>query len=239
MNRHKVPEISRDLSKRIKLVRRDVSNLLFHFTRTPEENNIKVIIGNGILHMSASAHSILTKILYEGKLKGASKWTNGENCICFTEAPIVELNSIFSLVEIASSQEQRPRYEPYGIAVSKKWLFSKGCRPVIYDHPEIFDSLPQGLKYRFVPYNPEEGIDFTWEREWRIKTDFLQLDHKHTLVVVPTANEAFDFVYQFANIEPNTVNVDYSGPVVEDFCHDPRWLAVSLDLFGFDYYPNR
>ena len=181
--------------------------------------------------MPASAGALLTKILHEGKLLGTSGWTYGEPCVCFTEAPIQEFNSVFSLVEIASSKNQRPRYEPYGIAVPKDFLFSRGGRPVIYDHPSAFDDFPTSQRYRFVPHDPKQGIDFTWEREWRIRAEEVVLDPKQTLVVVPTSDEAFDVVYQFANVE---ADYDIDGSVMGAY-HDPKWLAVSLDLFGLKF----
>ena len=230
MNEHKTPDLPNELLKRITLVRRDLGNLLFHFTRKPAEQFIKIEFGQGhTMSMPGSASSVLRKILYEGGLKGTSSWSYGQSCVCFTEAPIQEFNSIFSLVEIAASEKERPRYEPYGIGVSKKWLFSQGGRPVIYDHPNAVDSIPKDKKYRFVPYDPENGVDFTWEREWRIKTDYLRPAPKETLVVVPTSDEAFELVYEFADIEPDGDWDDFPS----GFYHKPRWLAVSLDLFGF------
>ena len=188
--------------------------------------------------MSSSAFAVLTKILYEGQLLGTSAWTYGQRCVCFTKAPITEFNAIFSLVANAASKQERPHYEPYGIAVNKKWLFGKGGRPVIYDHPNAFENLPEDLRYRFVPYDPAKGVDCTWEREWRIKTDALQLDPKHTLVVVPTADEAFDLVYEFAEIEADwDVEGSHGEAYISGVYHKPRWLAVSLDIFGFSYSP--
>jgi hypothetical protein len=214
--------------KRIALVRRDVGNLLFHFTRKPAGESVEVRFGQGsAMSMSSSASAVLRKILYEGALTGTSGWSHGQTCVCFTEAPIQEFNSVFSLVEIAASEKERPRYEPYGIGVSKKWLFAQGGRPVIYDQPNAFESIPEELRFRFVPYDPGRGVDFTWEREWRIKTDCLRLDPRETLVIVPTSDEAFELVYEFADMEPDG---DYSSP---GFYHRPKWLAVSLDIFGF------
>ena len=182
------------------------------------------------MHMTGSASVILKKILYEGSLKGTSNWTYGKDCVCFTEAPIQEFNSIFSLVAIAASEKERPRYEPYGVAVSKKWLFEQGGRPVIYDKPDKLEALPENHKYRFVPYDPMQGIDFTWEREWRIQTESLTLDPKQTLVVVPTSEEAFELVYEFASME-----VDWEEDGAASAYHQAKWLAVSLDIFGFNY----
>jgi len=230
MTPHRTPELSPELATRIRLVRRDVSDLLFHFTRNIEAKGITVQMGeNASLGMDGSASSVLKKILYEGRLVGSSSWSYGQSTICFTEAPIQELTSIFSLVLISASSAERPRYEPYGVAVSKRWLFEQGGRPVIYDRCEAFEEYPESQKYRFVPYNPSTGIDFTWEREWRIRAENLVLDPKHTLVIVPTCDEAFEYVYEFANIEADK---DASGSIIGAY-HAPKWLAVSLDMFGF------
>lgn len=235
MNNHKVPNLSDELAKRIRLVRRDVGDLLFHFTRSIEPNKISLSFSTGQRrYMDGSASSVLQKILHQEKLIGSSRWTSGEDVVCFTEAPIQEFNSVFSLVSIASSADERPRYEPYGIAVSKKWLFEQGARPVIYDDENSSSKYPEALRYRFVPYDPTNGIDYTWEREWRIKTKELNLDPKHTLVIVPTAEEAFQIVYEFANIEADwDVEGSQGEPYITGTYHDPKWLAVSLDMFGF------
>jgi len=52
-----------------------------------------------------------------------------------------------------------------------------------------------------------------------------------TLVIVPTADEAFKIVYEFANIE---ADYDDDGLIMGAY-HDPNWLAVSLDLFGLRF----
>ena len=231
MTQHRTPELSDELLRRIRIVRRDFGNLLFHFTRAPTERLIEVVFDNGSkMTMSGSTNAVLRKILYEGQLMGTSRWSYGQNCVCFTEAPIQEFNSIFSLIEIAASEQERPRYEPYGIGVSKTWLFAKGGRPVVYEHPDNFASFPEKEKYRFVPYSPEKGVDFTWEREWRIRTNYLALDPHETLVVVPSSEEAFDLVYKFADLEPD--DFDEEGLPMHVY-HKPKWLAVSLDIFGF------
>lgn len=121
-----------------------------------------------------------------------------------------------------------------GIAVSKEWLYEKGGRPVIYEHPDNIDLLPTELKYRFVPYDPLNGIDYTWEREWRLNTDSLKLDPKHTLVAVPTSERAFDIVYEFADMEADYDYADGESYIAGAY-HKPKWLAVSLELFGFTY----
>jgi len=220
------PNQSKELEKRIRIVRRDMTDLLFHFTRGTED---------------ASASSILNLILREGTLRATSNWSKPDKIVCFTEAPIQEFNAIFSLSSIANSVYEHPRYEPYGIAVSKKWLYKQGGRPVIYDAKESQNNYSGELSYRFVPYNPEcEDNDYTWEREWRIKINELKLDPNFTLVIVPSAEEAFDIVYGFADVETeyDWDCEDYNDPssaiITGSYdTHTPRWLAVSLDMFGF------
>ena len=234
MTNPQMPEQSEEIRKRIRLVRRDMSDMLFHFTRAPDTNRTENgLMRVGSVYCTASAAGVLKKILTESCLVGTGTWTAGVACVCFTEAPIQEFAAIFSLVQIAASLAQRPRYEPYGIAVTKEWFFRQGGRPVIYERPSEFSSFSESQQYRLVPYDPEVGTDFTWEREWRIRTDHLRLDPMNTLVVVPTANEAFEFVSYFAEnpadwADPGTSsNVDVAGEY-----RIAQWLAVSLDLFG-------
>jgi len=54
------------------------------------------------------------------------------------------------------------------------------------------------------------------------------------LAIVPTADEAFDIVYEFAREEADW---DEDGPV--GIYYVPRWLAVSLDTFGFHVNSTR
>jgi hypothetical protein len=232
MTTQPTPDLSNELARRIRLVRRDIGDLLFHFTRGAPPNWHE-LRGHRI-NTAQTAWHVLGRILIEGALKGSSKWTYGIDTVCFTEAPIQEFNSVFSLNSIAHEEHLRPRYEPYGVAVSKAWLFAQGGRPVIYDHPAAQEMYPRDLLYRFCPYDPGRNIDYTWEREWRVQTKALRLDPRQTIVIVPTAAEAFELVYEYANAE---ADVDGSGEACGVF-HQPKWLAVSLDMFGFQYAQN-
>lgn len=223
---NKLPEVAPDLTARIKLLRRDIGNLLFHFTRGTGQMIVRKYPGGGS-ETFGTAGAVLDCILGERRLKGTSTYIeSGDPCVCFTEAPLHEFSTLFRLNELAASEDERPRYEPYGVAVNKEWLFARGGRPVIYDTPETFEHLPEELRYRFVPYDPTQGIDYTWEREWRVKTESLELQPSMMLVVVPTADEAAGVVYSYSEGEPDT---EYTiGGLV------PTWLAVSLDIFGIE-----
>lgn len=192
--------------------RRDLGNLLLHFTRQ-------------------HPRAVLEKIASEGRLLGGSGFIKGgHHCVCFTETPISEIPTVLRLAKRIEEAGLRPRYEPYGVAVRKEWLFAQGGRPVIYQPDSEYDLLPPELRYRHVRYEPG-AVDFTWEREWRIKANELKLDPKQTLFILPTADEAFDFAYGHASLEGDDYD-DVGMP--RTFYHEARWLAVSLDLFGLD-----
>ncbi|MBT4482338.1 MAG: hypothetical protein HOC71_01515 [Candidatus Latescibacteria bacterium] len=145
--------------------RDDLSSKLIHLTRGTWND----------------AASVFINILKEKKLLGGTGDIKGKyKCICFSEAPIAKLSFI-----LADRSAFGFRYAPFGFMVDKKWLFEKGGRPVIYQPDEEYEILDAQHKFRHKEYNPSNGIDFTWEREWRIKTDELRLDYEHTTVVVP------------------------------------------------------
>jgi hypothetical protein len=48
-----------------------------------------------------------------------------------------------------------------------------------------YNLLPPQVQYRHVRYDPIEGTDFTWEREWRVQCDALELDPARVTLVVP------------------------------------------------------
>jgi len=148
------------------MIRDDLSDKLIHLTRGPTRE--------------AAALTFLT-ILGQRMLRGGTGCIKGNwKCVCFTEAPISKLSTI-----LANPSAHGSRYEPYGIMVDKKWLFAKGGRPVIYQSDSEYELLPDGIKYRHVRYEPGQEINFTWEREWRIKTDTLPLDPEAVTLVVP------------------------------------------------------
>jgi hypothetical protein len=73
------------------------------------------------------------------------------------------------------------------VTISKKWAFAAGARPVIYQRDSDYSLLPDELHWRHVRYEPDldPPIDFSWEREWRIRTDSLQLVPSEFTVLVP------------------------------------------------------
>lgn len=203
----------------LKIGRRDVGSFLFHFTKTQTAD--KVLL---------TADSILEKILVDEKIIAGTGFIRaGIPCVCFTESPIAELASTF--IRFGMEEGVSKRYEPYGIAVTKEWLFSKGGRPVIYQKADEYKWLPPTLQYRHVAYEPPK-TDFTWEREWRVNTSELDLKSCDFFVVVPTATVAQKVLASFWDLESKSFDAEGSGK--ESF-PSFRHRVISLDLFGLDW----
>jgi len=146
--------------------RRDISNFLVHFTKGDNEE----------------AFQRLCSIINERLISATSKKIKGGyKCVCFTEAPLTSLRD--GLV----NPDAYSRYSPFGIIFGKRWIFKLGGRPVIYQTNEEFEGLPMEYRWRHVRYEPnrDELIDFTWEREWRIKCGALRFDPSSAGIVVP------------------------------------------------------
>jgi hypothetical protein len=149
--------------------RLDISDYLVHYTKGVEAiKAFKSIVDGGAITGGT------------GYIKG------GYRCVCFTESPVHAIRDI-----LLRRSECEVKYEPFGIAVSKAWLFEQGGRPVIYQPDDEFESLPDTLRWRHVSYNPNRNppADFTWEREWRIKTDSLEITPDIACLVVPSVDE--------------------------------------------------
>ena len=148
------------------MIRDDLSNKLIHLTRGEWDD---------------AANKFLS-ILQEKKLKGGTGCIKGAfRCVCFSEAPVAKLSHILANPSVSGF-----RYKPFGIMVSKEWLYSRGGRPVIYQPDSEFELLHESHKFRHVRYEPKNNIDYTWEREWRIQKDEIALEPNETTVVVPT-----------------------------------------------------
>lgn len=189
----------------LQLARRDLARLAIHWT--------KAAGGGGGFFSEApprrEADEVLRQILTDAALRGGNGFIKGgHTCVCFTEAPLVEMVSVFASVALAA-QPDAVRYQPYGVGVPKEWLFQRDGRPVIYQSDAEYERLPEEFRWRHCRYEPPD-IDFTWEREWRILAERLDLDRAQTWVFVPTEEAARHFAGSH-----------------------PGWRTVSLELFGF------
>ncbi|HTQ30145.1 MAG TPA: hypothetical protein VMI53_02955 [Opitutaceae bacterium] len=142
-------------------MRTDISNCLVHWTRADS---------------LPEAFERLKSIIHQKCLVGGSELRKGSyTTVCFTEAPVDQFHRVTS------------RYSPFGIKLPKKWAFEKGARPAIYQRDSEFADLSEAIRWRHVRYEPDlpAAIDFSWEREWRIKTEKLSLEGSGFSILLP------------------------------------------------------
>lgn len=146
--------------------RSDITDYLVHWTSGEKEED---------------AYKALYEIIESGMITGSSHMIRGGYlCVCFSEAPA---NVFFS---------KNSKYKQFGICVKKNYLFENGGRPVIYQPNDDYENLSENIRWKHVHYDPclHPPIDFTWEREWRIKTEQLELDSENMVIIVPNRSTA-------------------------------------------------
>jgi hypothetical protein len=198
------------LPERLPMIRDDLSDRLIHLTR------------GAPLEVAATR---FLQIMESQALLGGDGFIMGKYlCVCFSEAPIAKLSVI-----LANPSANGMRYSPFGVMVSKSWLYAQGGRPVIYQAKEEYEHLPESLRYRHVTYDPTKGIDFTWEREWRILSNSLSLDVNAVTLVVPTRKWADKLRSDFESKDfRNSLQLGFKGMRISAF----PWHFIALEDLG-------
>lgn len=105
----------------------------------------------------------------------------------------VPLSSLKYILNDENSNPNNPRYEPFGILITKKLGYHKGCRPVLYLSDNEANSLkiPKGELWRVVKLEVSGDKWTSWmhEREWRCKGNF-KLPQNTLSVLVKNSNFA-------------------------------------------------
>ncbi len=199
-------------------MRADISDNLVHFTGPQDNWN--------------EAFSRLRSIIIECRIRGGNGMIrSGDRCVCFTEAPLPSLRN--GLV----NPSNYGRYSIFGIIIEKSWLFDRGGRPVIYQSEAEYSTLPEELRWRHVRYEPteENRIDFTWEREWRIMCDDLQILPNEVAIVVPSADWAYALMHDHE--QEQDYQVEMYSMIMDEFLADQYredfpWRVYCLDNYG-------
>ena len=160
---------------RILDLRSDMSDYVFHFTKGTY----------------SKAKETLIKILNDDKIIA----NVNTGVICFTEAPI------FSLVELFEYFQKfpKPMYSPYGIAIRKEEFYKLGGRPAIYGDLSEKQLLDYSIRWRFVEYSPSKN-DYSWLREWRIKSSEINLSTIKKIIITKTLQEELDLAFSYNDI---------------------------------------
>ena len=149
------------------------------------------------------AAQALLRIIESGELRGGTGYImGGHTCICFSDKPVG--SNFPGLFDMYGTQKI---YARFGISIPKINLYKKGGRPVIYQDISEYNNLPDTHKWRHVTYKPYQPsrVDFTWEREWRIQINHLNLKEVKASIVIPESRRG-EFDYQFDQITQNNPN---------------------------------
>ena len=137
--------------------RNDMSSRLIHLTRGKNDDE---------------AFENLWKILIDKKIKGSGSdgyVIGATKAVCLQELP---LTAIVENLLYEDSLNDKIRYSPFGIRLSKPFVYKKGGRPVIYENSTLMKNyLPESEYWRIVNLNltdKESCMDWTHEREWRV-----------------------------------------------------------------------
>ena len=194
----------------------------------------RIDISPDLIHFTSGenyedAFKRLQNIVDERRLIAGTRCIKGKYaCVCFSEAPLITLPG--GLV----NEQYYSGYSPFGIMVSKQWLFPQGGRPVIYESDQEYDDLSETHRWRHVRYELRENfypIDFTWEREWRIRCDHLEFNETSAKIVVP------DRTWAMRLIEKHGAEQDYRVAqyglildeiIAEQYREKFRWTILTL-----------
>ena len=184
-------------------VRRDLTNYAFHF-----------------VNREPSPQATLSKILDERLVEGKVHPPSVTPVVCLTDAPLAEVVRQDGILDDLDYR----RLSLWGIGFEKTWLFELGARPVIYQPREEFSRLDSSISWRHVDYDLRNGVDFSWQREWRIPTRELRFTRENVVLVVP---EVDVFVRDLWEV---FIDVDVSDGEAHLGAHTvKKWDFIPLD----------
>lgn len=107
---------------------------------------------------------------------------------------IINVTPFYNIAQHIEFEEQHKseriltnQYEAIGISFSKKYAYSKGARPVIYEDTTVstlFIAKEQYWRLVKLKFTEHSVIDWTHEREWRINQDF-EFDAGQCIIILP------------------------------------------------------
>ncbi|HGM5053251.1 TPA: hypothetical protein ACKP2K_000701 [Serratia marcescens] len=180
-----------------------------------------------------SAFNVLIDVIRSGLLKHGDLFkTGGEPCICFTESPEYFMH------------KDRSKYQPFGFKYYKDFIFRRGGRTVIYSPEEERTLLHEDLAWRYMLHDPITtskerpfGVDFTWEREWRLPYPELSIMDARSIIVPNQSfvDRIFEITDDWLNDSANYVYAmtdgyyDTPDPKDEEYIDDIRNLLTTPD----------
>jgi len=145
-----------------------------------------------------SALDHLVTILREGRIRGSSRMVPGDRpVVCLFDGPIGDLSRVLV-------RANRRRYEPFGVAIDKRYAYTSGARPVIYmslgEAQELLDA-EELWRVMGIDLTRTPPVDWTFEREWRLPGD-LPLEASSTVALVESWQDVAEVYDRFDNAPP-------------------------------------
>jgi hypothetical protein len=161
----KMPMLIRD-------VRHDLSDWLWHFTRRDQ-------------HPFETLKTIVT----EERILGSKDKFCEQTAVCLTEMPITE--AIRQSLRLG--EQMYNRFSDYGVGFRRAWIATIGGLPVIYQPNAMRSDLAPSSVWRHCEMDLQKGIDFSWQREWRVPIAELKFKPSDdVIIVVRTEEEAME-----------------------------------------------
>jgi hypothetical protein len=145
-----------------------------------------------------SAIDNLEAILRDGMIRGASRLIRGKRpVVCLFDATTHELGGLLV-------RSNRRRYEPFGLAIDKRYAFAMGARPVLYmpwREARMILAEEEWWRVAAIDLERKPPIDWSFEREWRVAGD-LPLPERGAVALVESWRDADDLYDRFDGKPP-------------------------------------
>ncbi|MBI2565430.1 MAG: hypothetical protein HYV63_00175 [Candidatus Schekmanbacteria bacterium] len=173
----------------------DLDEYLFHYTRArpgpwPDQSRMDYFaeLRNGGQYSGHRGRDALERILDHRKIYASSRLIRGGvSVVCFTDRSPAAIRSLTRW----SRGQTRWSFEPYAIAVRRRYAVARGVAPVLHLSAGHHAELAREQQFRYQRFEPPE-CDWTAEGEWRHAGDFdfSDVTPEDLTVITPTAAEA-------------------------------------------------
>ncbi|PZO31007.1 MAG: hypothetical protein DCF13_02150 [Flavobacteriaceae bacterium] len=199
-------------------MRPDLSKKLIHFTKGNNDDEAFENLFSILIH----------RCIFSTKMK------NSQNSIvCLTETP---LNVIIDHGFV--NYTDYTIYNKFGIMFDKKDIYDVfNGRPALYLEKDCINKLDEDIKWRCTLFEPKfndnyktGNIDFSWEREWRVKDDIDLNEFEIDDYIVLVPNEDYK-----KRLEKK-IDEYYSKEYDDCNLHNPRYFRkMEYDYFEDTY----
>ena len=200
-----------DLAQYTARARADLSVSVTHWTKRnlcfTDENDRTV-------RHRLTAFDVLKRIIRDRRIRASTTESGfikgNQRATCFSEAPVIVMARLFKTVKYDRQAKPFLHWESCGLSFLKPIIYQKfGGRPVLYLSQEEYHQwvestgLVEALAWRVVRFDQavlEEAVDFSHEREWRVRNDVIfdgLRGIERPLAVVDKTNERDELLQEF------------------------------------------